>query len=244
MNRLGAGEAAALEPELERHWHEASTFEEAPNRLFEVLAIQGKQSRMREVFDAYRRRVAATTSTVDKTQAIVLAEIGLNSYTGDYRKILELSGSLKDPEEQASALFLAHASLGNFDEAAAHMRKIPRRHQGDARLALGVALRRAGDAKAADEFLRSAIEAFAEGYREERNFAAILRSIPDVSIADMESVGVVKPQQLALLLTALGQQCPEDRMKFLDLAEKLNFRPRPYGRLIGDAVREARKPVK
>ena len=241
--RLGAGEAAKLEGEVEREWHENSHLGEAPGKLLEVLAIQGKTAKMHQVFEEYRRRVAANPNDHDKARTLARGEVDLHFYLGDYRKVANLATALPSPEEMAVFGFAAHAALGDFAAAENFLPEMPPALQANARLALSIAWRRQGSAAKADELQRQVVEAWDKSDAYGRRIAETVRRIPNVTYADAENLSTSEPYEKALLLTALGQQCPGDRDKLLAQAAKQNFRPWPYRRLIEEAISAARKKL-
>jgi len=239
--RLGAGDAATLETEVEREWQVNSSPVEFPSKLMEVLSVRGNKAKMSRVFEEYVRRVTSDTTEANNNEAVIRGEMDLAFYLGDYQKVLQLANSPSGTPEQSMRVVAAHAALGNIDDAAAALGSSQGTVQVYGRLALSLARRRDGDAKRADEFQKQALEALEAGDSDERRIAAVLRRVPNVSYDDARNLNTSDPYETALLLAMLGQQCPGDRAKLLDEAEKQNFRPWPFQKVISDAVAAARK---
>src|SRR4029077_14308303 len=98
-----------------------------------------------------------------------------------------------------------------------------------------------GDAAQGAEWQRRAVDHVAPGDPEGRRLFDFLKQAPRVNLADVTSATHIVPAAKAIGLTALAQQCPEQRGELTALAEKLNFSPVFPHRFLADVLAKLRK---
>lgn len=102
-------------------------------------------------------------------------------------------------------------------------------------LALGLAYKLADESSAADEWLRKATDALANGSHDDVQAAELLRADPPPTRDQVDDVGI-QPMQKSLILAVLATGSPQQYVEYAALADQLSVEPSGFSPLVRQLV--------
>jgi hypothetical protein len=206
-------------------------------QLLEALIAGGEDQKAAEAHAAFVK--PAITVPGDRALLQLSSRACLLSLEGKFEELLAAASQMHDGRQAAAARFEACLELGQLEQAGAALGSgtVP---QGEWQLLLSLAWNRKGDQAQSVAARERAIAAFQKGRREERRIASLLAQAPDIPARTAESL-VVEPLTKAIVLTALADVCPEQKLSLLALADTLNYRRRFPHNFLKSAIAESRE---
>jgi len=220
---LAAGDHKPLEKDIRKAAEGAPFSLDLHLQLMQTLVAEGGTKEAGEAEDQFEKRLkaAAGDQANDAIRVSQLAYLYMQRKFSDMATLVKAGGPT--PADQ-QAQFFAEVELGHLDAAAAILDASPQLDAGgDLSLALSIAWRARGNDKLAAQWQAKACKIYNDSPDELHHLAAdILRQAPSIDAAKARHLLLPAPVK-AIWLTALAQQCPDQRAELLTLAKQLNF---------------------
>ena len=238
--RLGCGEVAALQQELQQQLQRDPLDFHSERKLLFCLALQGQREAALAEQTAFEKRWINRHGPRSRPTIEYLRRLTLYA-VGDFA---ELEKWTKSDTSAAGRLAYGQALIeqGRVKEVLA-LRGLEGNEENEFwLLAVAVALHDAGDKAGAADWLQKAVAAMKEGQEELEQVAGLLSGSTLPSRSELENVAL-PPNNKALVLVALGQRHPEAAGALAGEAKRFNVDPRFPHHLVQHVAGQPRTPT-